>query len=126
MLSQETEARRATMAFLSEAAIEQALLDQLAGLGYVCTSDEEVGPDGTQPERGGYGEVVLRRRYEHAVARLNPDMPVGARRAAVNRVLKAEFPDLLVESRRLHTMRREGGEGEDDGAEEAGRAGGGE
>ncbi len=39
------------MAFLSEAQLESALLEQLAGLGFACASDDVVGPDGRQPER---------------------------------------------------------------------------
>jgi hypothetical protein len=31
------------MAFLSEAQLETALLEQLAGLGYACASDESMG-----------------------------------------------------------------------------------
>jgi len=40
------------MAFLSEAELEAELLKQLALLGYACASDELIGPDGRQPERG--------------------------------------------------------------------------
>ena len=42
------------MACLSETAVEQALLEQLQGLGYTCTSDESIGPDGTYPEGESY------------------------------------------------------------------------
>lgn len=39
------------MAFLSEAAVEQALLDQLRALDYCIEREEDIGPDGHQPER---------------------------------------------------------------------------
>ncbi len=45
------------MAFLSEAQLEAALLEQFATLGYACTSDEVIGPDGKHPERDAYDEV---------------------------------------------------------------------
>ena len=57
------------MAFLSEAQLESALLTQLAGLGYACASDEIIGPDGRQPERDAYDEVVLKARLAAVVAR---------------------------------------------------------
>jgi len=57
------------MAFLSEAELEAALLEQLAGLGYACVSDEVIGPDGKAPEREAYDEVVLKARLSQAVAR---------------------------------------------------------
>ncbi|OWU65766.1 MAG: type I restriction endonuclease, partial [Armatimonadetes bacterium Cent15-Ar3] len=34
------------MAFLSEAAVEQALLDQLCALNYSIEREEDIGPDG--------------------------------------------------------------------------------
>jgi len=42
------------MAFLSEAQLETALLEQLAGLGFACVSDEVIGSDGKHPEREAY------------------------------------------------------------------------
>lgn len=48
------------MAFLSEAQLETALLEQLATRGYTCTSDDIIGPDGSRPERGAYDEPILR------------------------------------------------------------------
>lgn len=38
------------MAFLSEAAVEQALLNQLHGLGYSIEHEENIDRDGLQPE----------------------------------------------------------------------------
>lgn len=51
------------MAFLPEAEVEQALLEQPQGLGYAVASDEVIGPDGKQPERESHDEVVLKKRF---------------------------------------------------------------
>jgi len=48
--------------FLSEAALEQALLDQLHGLGYRIEREEDIGPDGHRPERESHDEVFLKER----------------------------------------------------------------
>ena len=69
------------MSFLPEAAVEQALLDQLRALGYSIEREEDIGPDGHRPE--------LRRRFEDAVARLNPGVPPEARQDAIRRVVQA-------------------------------------
>ena len=58
------------MAFLSEAAVEQALLDQLRALDYSIEREEDIGPDGHRPERESHDEVVLKKRFGDAVARL--------------------------------------------------------
>lgn len=92
------------MAFLSEAQLEAALLDQLAGLGYTCTSDEVIGPDGKQPERDAYDETVLTGRLSTAVARLNPGVPPEAQADAIRRLTQSEFPNLLEENRRIHRL----------------------
>lgn len=72
------------MSFLSEAAVEQ-----LRDLGYQIESEEDIGPDGHRPERESHDEVVLRRRFEDAVARLNPGVPPEARQDAIRRVVQA-------------------------------------
>src|SRR5690554_4246757 len=112
------------MAFLSEAEIESALLDQLRALGYSIEREEDIGPDGHRPERESHDEVVLRRRFEDAVARLNPGVPPEARQDAIRRVAQSELPALLEENRRLHGLLTEGVDVEyyaDDGTLAAGK-----
>ncbi len=96
------------MAFLSEAAVELALLEQLRGLGYSIEREEDIGPDGHRPERESHDEVVLKKRFEAAVARLNPGLPLEARQDAVRRVMQSELPSLLEENRRIHKLITEG------------------
>ena len=96
------------MAFLSEAVVEQALLEQLRGLGYAIASDELIGPDGKQPERESHDEVVLTKRFEDAVSRLNPGLPLEARLDAIRKVTQSELPALLEENRRIHRLLTEG------------------
>ena len=96
------------MAFLSEAAVELALLEQLGDLGYSIEREEDIGPDGHRPERDSHDEVVLKKRFEDAVARLNPGLPLEARQDAVRRVMQSELPSLLEENRRIHKLITEG------------------
>ncbi|MDR0458673.1 MAG: type I restriction endonuclease subunit R, partial [Burkholderiaceae bacterium] len=113
------------MAFLSETELEAALLEQVAGLGYACASDEVIGPDGKQPEREAYDEVVLKARLTQAVARLNPKLPHEAQADAMRRLTQSELPNLLEENRRLHQLLTEGVDVEyyaEDGTLTAGKA----
>jgi type I restriction enzyme, R subunit len=96
------------MAFLSEAQLESALLEQLGNLGFTCTSDDQIGPDGAQPEREAYDEVVLKGRLAAAVARLNPTLPAEAQADAVRRLTQSELPVLLEENRRIHRLLTDG------------------
>lgn len=101
------------MAFLSEAAVEQALLDQLRALDYRIELEEDIGPDADvskskRPERESHDEVLLKKRLEDAVARLNPGLPLEARQDAIRKVTQSELPSLLEENRRLHRLMTEG------------------
>src|SRR5690242_10906502 len=96
------------MAYLSEAAVEETLLEQLRVLGYAISSDAEMGPDGKRPEREAYVDVVLGRRLVNAITRLNPTIPPEARGDALRKVLATEKPSLVEENRRLHRLIVEG------------------
>jgi len=96
------------MAYLSEAAIEQVVLADLAGLGYSIATDAEIGPDGKAPEREAYADVVLAKRLTAAIERLNPAIPAEARGDALRKVLATEKPSLVEENRRLHKLMVEG------------------
>jgi len=112
------------MAFLSEAQLETALLERLAGLGFACASDEIIGPDSKHPEREAYDEVVLKDRLETAIARLNPNFPAEARADAVRRLTQSELPNLLEENRRIHRLLTDGADVEyyaEDGVLTAGK-----
>ena len=112
------------MAFLSEAAVEQALLDQLRGLGYAIASDDTIGPDGSAPERDSHDAVILQKRLEAAVLRLNPQLPPEARADATRKLTQSVFPSLLEENRRIHALLTEGADVEyygDDGVLTAGK-----
>ena len=96
------------MAYLSEAAVEQVVLDHLASLGYAISSDAEIGPDGNAPEREAYADVVLAKRLIAAIEKLNPAIPAEARGDALRKVLATEKPSLVEENRRLHKLMVEG------------------
>ena len=92
------------MAFISEALVEQALLEQLAGLGYTVESEENVGPDALFRQRESYTDVVLEKRLLEAVARINPSMPESANQDAVKQVINNVLPNQTEENRRIHTL----------------------
>jgi type I restriction enzyme, R subunit len=96
------------VAYLSEAAVEQVVLDHLAGLGYTIASDAMIGPDGKAPEREANSDVILAKRLTAAIEKLNPTIPEEARGDALRKVLATERPSLFEENRRLHKLMVEG------------------
>lgn len=93
------------MSGISEDAVEQAMLEWLAGLGWATAHGPDISPpDARMPglERGSYREVVLAGRLRDAIARLNPHVPPGARDDALRRVLSPNVPGLVNANRQLH------------------------
>jgi type I restriction enzyme R subunit len=96
------------MAYLSEADVEQIVLERLSALGYAVLRDPDIGPDGRAPEREAYADVILQKRLIAAIARLNPAIPAEARGDALRKILATEHPSLTEENRRLHKLMVEG------------------
>jgi type I restriction enzyme R subunit len=96
------------MAFISEAELENLLLDQLKGLGYTIKSEDEVGPDGTNPLRESHDEVIYKKNLARAINALNSDLPDEARQDAVRKITQSELPNLLAENRRIHKLITDG------------------
>jgi type I restriction enzyme R subunit len=90
---------------ISEDAVEQAMLQWLAGLGWSTAHGPDISPpDARTPgtERASYCEVMLAGRLREAIARLNPHLPGGARDDALRRVLDPDVPGLVNANRQLH------------------------
>ena len=96
------------MAFLSEAELEESLLQNFERLGYERSTDAKIGPDGTSSERESYGDVILQRRLVAAIEKLNPDIPSEARQDAFKSLVATITPSLVEENRRLHRFMVEG------------------
>ena len=62
------------MTTITESIVEEAALVWLQGLGSATAYGPDIAPDGPCPVRGDYGEVVLERRLQDALAELNPGL----------------------------------------------------
>ncbi len=91
---------------MTEDKIEQSLLDTLAQMGWEIVSGPTIGPDGTM-ERG-YADVVLERRLEVALGRLNPDLQPTQCDEVVKRIVRTGGADLLSDNRDFHTLVTDG------------------
>lgn len=90
---------------MAESVVEDALLEWFAGLGYEVLFGPDIAPDTPLAERGDYREVVLHRRLQEAVARLNPDLPDAATDQAVRKVLRVQSGSLVVmNNHAIHQM----------------------
>ncbi|MBN3739178.1 MULTISPECIES: type I restriction endonuclease subunit R [Burkholderia] len=93
------------MSGISEDAVEQAMLEWVAGLGWQTVHGPDISPpDAKTPgtERDSYRDVVLRHRLAGAIARINPHIPAGARDDALRHVLNPNVPVLVNANRQLY------------------------
>ena len=92
------------MTTLTEADVEQATLDWLAGLGWQVAHGPDIAPDTPGAERDDYGQVVLERRLRDALAHLNPGLPSSALEDAFRRLTHPEGTTLEARNRAFHRM----------------------
>lgn len=91
---------------MTEDKIEQNALEILAHIGWDIVNGPTIGPDGTR-ERD-YSEVVLSRRLELSLERLNPDIPAASRDEALKKIIRTVSNELLLDNRDFHTLLTEG------------------
>ncbi len=90
---------------VTEDDVERATLQWLAGLSWATAYGPDISPpDARTPgtERASYREVALSDRLRDAIARLNPQIPAGARDDALRRVLAPNVPGLVNANRQVH------------------------
>src|SRR5205085_10381048 len=94
---------------LDEAQVEISLLNLLkTELGWSVVFGPELAPDGGQPERASYFDVVLAGRLRAALARINAGLPEIALDEAVKQVVRLGLPGLVENNRLFHRMLTEG------------------
>ncbi len=77
-------------------------------LGYKYLYGPDVAPDGVNPQRNSFDEVVLKDILRTAVYRINDALPKEVCDEAVNQVLRIASPDVLANNETFHRMLTEG------------------
>jgi type I restriction enzyme R subunit len=89
---------------MTEDQLEQETLGWLADVGYTVLYGVNIAPDGDNPERTDYRQVVLLERLRKAVNKLNPAIPAAARDDAIKQVMDLGIPVLLSANRHFHKL----------------------
>ena len=77
-----------------ESVVEEAAIEYLGELGYDYLHGPEIAPDGANPERAAYNDVVLAGRLRAALARINPHLEADTIDEVAKRILRPESPSL--------------------------------
>jgi type I restriction enzyme R subunit len=89
---------------MTESMLESVALAWFESLGWAVKYGPEIAPDVLFAERADYREVVLARRLQDALARLNPDLPQEALEDAFRRLIYPEGATLEARNRAFHRM----------------------
>ena len=93
---------------LHESDIEQMLIELLKAKGYQYLYGPDIAPDGDNPMRLSFEDVVLFDKLEKAVKRLNPSLPWLVQDEVVKTAMRISSPDILANNETFHRMLTEG------------------
>lgn len=94
------------MTGFTESIVEEAALAVLGRLGWAVLHGPEIAIGTPAAERSdpGYRDVILARRLQAALARVNPALPAAAVDDAFRRLTRVAGPTLIERNRALHRM----------------------
>ena len=75
---------------INEDMVEREALDILKEMDYEILHGPDISPDGPNPMRELYSDVVIIRRLRDAIYRLNPNIPPMAKEEAIKKILRSE------------------------------------
>ena len=96
------------MTRITENIIEAFAIEILDKLGYAYVYGPEIAPDSEHPERESFEQVLLVGRLQHAVQRINPNIPPAAQAEAIKEMQRIASPDLLANNEAFHRLLTEG------------------
>lgn len=83
------------MKSITETEVEEFAIELFQNSGYDYLNGPEIAPDGSYPEWGSSGDVILVNRLHHAIEKLNPEILFPARELA-DRVRKNTTIDWTI------------------------------
>ena len=89
---------------ITESHIEEFALEELGNLGWSYAYGPDISPEGSNPARSSFEDVVLADKLRSAVSKINPHIPADALEQAVQKVLRIYSPDLLHNNETFHEL----------------------
>ncbi len=96
------------MNLINEEKLEQKCISWFEDTGFNYISGYEIAPDGDNPERSDYQQIILHDRLIKQLANINPQIPSATLDQVANQIGKAETPVLINSNRQFHKYLLEG------------------
>lgn len=89
---------------ITENIIEESAIEILQSEGWEYANGKEISPEGLFCEKENYSQIVLVNRLRNAIAKINPEIPIVAQEAAVQKVLRIASPEMLHNNEEFHRL----------------------
>ncbi|MCD6557178.1 MAG: type I restriction endonuclease subunit R [Bacteroidales bacterium] len=96
------------MTKLTENDIEYLAIEKLQEQGFQYIHGQEIAPDGNNPERESFEDVLLIERLKKKISEINPNVPYDAQQDALKELLRLNSPELIANNEAFHRMLTEG------------------
>ncbi|WP_419637191.1 type I restriction endonuclease subunit R, partial [Thiolapillus sp.] len=93
---------------MNEEELENLCLDWFREGGWDVVYGPDIAPDGTDPQRDDYAQVILKHDLEVAFTHINPQLPHECFEQVVSKLSQAESLDLITNNRAFHRLLLEG------------------
>lgn len=93
---------------INEDTLEQVCLTWFQDIGYHYANGYDIAPDGSNPEREDYHQVILKQRLLNQLSIINPELPQNALEQVINTVSQPEHAVLIKNNRQFHQWLIEG------------------
>ena len=90
------------MSLIKEEDVELESIEYFKRLGFQYKNGYEISPEGTNPERNEFRQVILEERLRSAITRINPDIPSQKVNNSITQILNPNIPDLFNCNREIH------------------------
>lgn len=96
------------MTKLTESAIEDLAIELLEKQGFSYIAGVEIAPNGDNPMRASFEDVLLEDKLKTAIDRINPGIPAEAKADAFSQVKRINSPELMANNELFHHMLTDG------------------
>jgi len=93
---------------ITEDQLEQLCLDWFKTIGYDYACGYDIAPDGDNPERSDYRQIVLFDRLLTQLQKINPHIPTAVLETVSQQIAKPETPILIKSNKAFHSLLLEG------------------
>ena len=90
------------MSLITEEQVELQSIEWFQELGYQYKDGYEIAPEGVNPERDNFRQVILEERLNSALIKINPDIPNQTIQNSIPQILNPNIPGLLNCNREMH------------------------